>query len=93
MPASIALTRALVDVAMGRKPADMVIRKGQWVNVQSGEIIPDIGIAIVEGRIAYVGEDVSHCIGKRRRLSRPKDVISFPACWMGTCTSNRVWSL
>ena len=68
MPASIALTRALVDVAMGRKPADMVIRKGQWVNVQSGEIIPDIGIAIVEGRIAYVGEDVAHCIGEKTQV-------------------------
>jgi len=63
MPASIALTRALVDVAMGRMPADMVIRNGQWVSVQSGEIIPDTDIAIVDGHIAYVGEDASHCFG------------------------------
>ena len=63
MPASIELTRALVDVAMGRRPADLVIRKGEWVSVQSGEIIPDTDIAIVDGHIAYVGEDASHCIG------------------------------
>jgi adenine deaminase len=25
----------LVDVAMGRKPADMVVRSGRWVNVHS----------------------------------------------------------
>lgn len=68
MPASTALTRALVDVAMGRKPAEMVIRKGQWVSVQSGEIIPDTDIAIVEGHIAYVGEDASHCTGKETHV-------------------------
>jgi len=64
MPASIELTRSLVDVAMGRKPADLVIRKGIWVSVQSGEIIPDIDIAVVDGHFAYVGEDASHCIGE-----------------------------
>ena len=68
MPASIELTRSLVDVAMGRKPADLVIRKGKWVSVQSGEIIPDTDIAIVEGHIAYVGEDASHCIGEETEV-------------------------
>ena len=68
MPATIELTRALVDVAMGRKPADMVIRKGQWVSVQSGEIISDTDIAIVEGHIAFVGEDASHCIGEKTQI-------------------------
>ena len=68
MPASIVLTRALVDVAMGRKPADMVIRKGQWVSVQSGEIIPDTDIAIIDAHIAYVGEDASHCIGPETKI-------------------------
>ena len=29
----------LVDVAMGRKPADLVVRNARWVNVYSGEII------------------------------------------------------
>jgi adenine deaminase len=68
MPASIALTRSLVDVAMGRQPADLVIRKGKWVSVQSGEIIPDTDIAVVEGHIAYVDEDASHCIGKETEV-------------------------
>lgn len=53
----------LIDVAMGRSPADMVIRKGRWVNVHSGEIIPDTDIAIIAGRFAYVGPDASHAIG------------------------------
>ncbi len=55
--------RRLVDVAMGRQPADTVIRQGRWVNVHSGEIIPGIDIAIADGRFAYVGADASHTIG------------------------------
>ncbi len=55
--------RRLVDVAMGRQPADTVIRQGRWVNVHSGEIIPGIDIAIADGRFAYVGADASHAIG------------------------------
>jgi adenine deaminase len=53
----------LIDVAMGRRPADTVIRKGQWVNVHSGEIIPGTDIAIAEGRFAFVGADAAHAIG------------------------------
>ncbi|MBK8986981.1 MAG: adenine deaminase [Chloroflexi bacterium] len=53
----------LVDVAMGRKAATMVIRDGRWVNVHSGEIIPHTDIAIYQSRIAYVGEDAGYTIG------------------------------
>ena len=55
---------ALVDTAMGRRKADMVIRQGRWVNVHSGEIIDGIDIAICEGRFAFVGPDAAHTIGK-----------------------------
>jgi adenine deaminase len=57
-----AISRALVDVAMGRIPADLVIRRGRWVCVQSGEIIPNTDIAVKDERIAYVGPDASHTI-------------------------------
>lgn len=55
---------ALVDVAMGRSPADLVIRDGRWVSVQSGEILPNHDIAIKGERIAFVGPDASHTIGE-----------------------------
>lgn len=54
----------LVDVAMGRKPADLVVRGGRWVNVYSGEIIPNSDIAVYGGRFAYCGPDAGHCIGQ-----------------------------
>jgi adenine deaminase len=58
----------LVDVAMGRKPADLVVRNGRWVNVHSGEIIPGTDLAIVAGRFAYCGPDASHAIGPETRV-------------------------
>ncbi|AUQ64261.1 adenine deaminase [Phaeobacter inhibens] len=53
----------LIEVAAGRRPADTVIRKGIWVNVHTREQLPDHDIAIVAGRIAYVGPDASYCTG------------------------------
>lgn len=52
----------LIEVAMGRQAADIVIRNGTWVCVQSGEFIPNINIAIKDGKIAYVGPDASQAI-------------------------------
>jgi adenine deaminase len=68
MPSSIETTRTLIDVAMGRQKADLVIRNGTWACVQSGEFVPQMDVAIKDGRIAYVGSDVSHTIGKETRL-------------------------
>lgn len=62
------ISQTLVDVAMGRKPADLVVRGGRWISVQSGEIIPDTDIAVVQGRIAYIGPDASHTIGAQTRV-------------------------
>src|SRR3990172_6149291 len=61
-------SRTLVDVAMGRTPADLVIRDGRWVCVQSGEIIPATQVAVKDGRIAYVGPDAAHTIGEATRV-------------------------
>jgi adenine deaminase len=58
-----AVAPTLVDVASGRRPADLVIRQGRWVNVHSGEIIPYTDLAVIEGRFAYCGPDARHCIG------------------------------
>lgn len=61
-------TQALVDVVMGRTPAELVIRNGRWVSVQSGEIIPSTDIAIISERIAYVGPDAGHTIGDETQV-------------------------
>jgi len=62
------ISKALVDVAMGRASADLVIRNGRWVCVQSGEIIPNTDIAIKGDRIAYVGESAAHTITNQTKV-------------------------
>jgi adenine deaminase len=61
-------TRRLVDCAMGRLPADVLIRQGRWVSVQSGEIVEGTDVALLGTRIAYVGADATHCIGPKTEL-------------------------
>ena len=78
MPNSAKLTHALVDVAMGRKPADLVIRNGQWVSVQSGEIIPHTDVAIVEGHFAFVGPNARHTIGKGTKVIEARGRFIVP---------------
>ncbi|PUB17396.1 adenine deaminase [Yoonia sediminilitoris] len=52
----------LVAVAAGREHADLVIRGGRLVNVQSREVL-EWDVAIADGRFAFIGPDASHCIG------------------------------
>ncbi len=62
------LAKKLVDVAMGRENATMVIKNGRWVNVHSGEIIANTDIAIYKSRIAYVGENADYTIGEETEV-------------------------
>jgi adenine deaminase len=71
-------TRELVECAMGRRPADLVIRNGRWVSVQSGEIIPGSDIAVVNGRVAFVGPDAGHTIGEQTRVIDADDRFLVP---------------
>lgn len=74
----VEIRKILVDVAMGRQVADLVIRNGQWVNVQSGEILPGIDVAVKGDRIAFVGEDASHTIGETTELVDAKGRFMVP---------------
>lgn len=71
-------TQQLVDVVMGRAPADMVLRGGRWVCVQSGEIIDDTDVAVKGERIAYVGPDASHTIGPETLVVEAKGRFLVP---------------
>jgi adenine deaminase len=64
----LSIHRNLVDVAMGRTPASLVIHKGRWVCVQSGEILPNMDVAIWEERIAFIDSDASHTIGENTKV-------------------------
>jgi adenine deaminase len=61
------ITMELADVAMGRRKADMVIKNGTLVNVNTKELQEHIDVALCKGRIALVG-DASHCIGETTQI-------------------------
>jgi len=52
--ASLDERRALIQVARGKQPADIVFRNGQVVNVFTSEIYP-ADVAVYHGRIAGAG--------------------------------------
>lgn len=56
------MTRTLVDTAMGRQKADLVIRNASLANVNSGEILEKQDVAVKKDRIAIVG-NAQHTIG------------------------------
>lgn len=68
----------LIEVAAGRAPADMVIQGGTWVNVHTRELLPDHDIAIVAGRIAYVGPDASYCTGSDTQVIKANGRFMIP---------------
>lgn len=49
--------RRLADVALGRAEADQIVTGGALVNVFSEEVQQGWGLAVADGRIAFVGPD------------------------------------
>ena len=67
----------LVAVAAGRDSADLVIRGGKLVNVQTREVL-DWQVAVAAGRFAYLGPDASHCIGPDTRVTEAEGRYLIP---------------
>ena len=53
----------LIRGAMGDLKADLIIAGGKLINVYSGEILEGIEIAVLDGRICYVGASAKHARG------------------------------
>jgi adenine deaminase len=71
------VTQRLAAVAMGRESAEVVIRGGRLVNVNTGEIIYEVDVAITHGRIALVG-DASHTIGEKTKVINAENLYITP---------------
>lgn len=61
------MTRLLVDTAMGRQKADLVVQNALLVNVNTGEILEKQGVAVKKDRIALVG-DIKGAIGPETQI-------------------------
>ena len=62
------VTRELAATARGEIPATLVVRGGTLVSVTSGEILPNMSVAVQGSRIAYVGSDANHTVGDETRV-------------------------
>jgi adenine deaminase len=60
--------RRLVEVALGNRPADLIIRDGLLVDVYSARTIPHRSVAVSGRWIAYVGPDASHTLGEGTQI-------------------------
>jgi len=60
--------KTLIDTALGKIKADMVVANADLVNVYTGELLRDQSIATKGDKIAYVGENAEHTIGPDTRV-------------------------
>ncbi len=60
---SIKNTLKMMDVALGRKKADLVVIHATVLNVYTGELLDNQGIGVCDKWIAYVGQNAEDTIG------------------------------
>jgi adenine deaminase len=53
---------------MGEIKADLIISGGKFINVYSGEILDGIEVAILDGRVCYVGPSAKHAKGSATEI-------------------------
>jgi len=72
------MTQKLAAVASGRQAADLVIQNGIWVNVYSGEYLPNTTLAIAGCRIAYCGPHRDELVGSATQVIDAKGRYLVP---------------
>ena len=61
-------THKMISAAMGKTPADAIIENCNLVCVYTGQVIPDMQIAIHDDRISFVGRDAAHVRGTHTKI-------------------------
>jgi len=54
--------------ALGQVKADLIVSAGKLINVYSGEILEGFEIAVLDGRICYVGPSAKHTRGEQTEI-------------------------
>ena len=79
MSSSLSMSiNSLNSVAMGEKKANLVLTNCNLLSVYTREIIPNIQIAIINDRIAFVGPDATHTIGPKTEVIDIKNKFVSP---------------
>jgi adenine deaminase len=70
--------RRLVQGAMGEVKSDLIVTGGKLINVYSGEILDGMEIAVLDGRICYVGPDAAHARGEATKILDARGLYISP---------------
>lgn len=73
--------RDLIRVARGEQTADLVIRHATLVSTTTRELLKDADIAVVAGRVAYLGlegKTAEHCIGPHTKVIDATGYYALP---------------
>ncbi len=76
------VTRSLVNTAMGREKADLIIRGGKLVNVHTAEIQEGLDVAIKAGRVVLIGH-VGHAVGEETQAIDATGYFLLPGLMEG----------
>ena len=60
--------RRLVQGALGEVKSDLIVTGGKLINVYSGEILDGMEIAVLDGRICYVGPSAAQARGEATKI-------------------------
>jgi len=70
-------TKLLVSTALGMEKADLLVRGGNLVNVNSGELLENVDVAVKKDRIALIGK-ADHTIGNKTTVIDATDKYIVP---------------
>jgi adenine deaminase len=76
------ITRDLTLAAQGKLKADLVIKGGELVNVNTAEIIPNIDVAVKHGRVVLVGQ-AGHTVGPQTNIIEANGFYLVPGLMDG----------
>ncbi len=68
----------LIRGALGEIKAEVIITGGSLINVYSGEILEGVEVAVLDGRICYVGSSAAHTRGEATRVLEAQGLYISP---------------
>ncbi|HEU4340619.1 MAG TPA: adenine deaminase C-terminal domain-containing protein [Candidatus Binatia bacterium] len=71
-------TARLIRCAMGEIASELIVTGGKLINVYSGEILDGVEIAVLDGRVCYVGPSAAHTRGDRTEVLDARGLYIAP---------------
>ena len=71
-------TRHLMQVALGKKAADLAVVNATMLNVYTGELLANYSLCLCDRWIAYVGKNPGDSIGDKTRIIDAKGKTVVP---------------